>query len=93
MRVELCDEAIWLVRVLDKLMPAEAETMGLLALMLLQHSRRQARVDENGDLVLLEDQDRARWDQEMIDEGSRSSTRQWRCGGPAPTKCRRRSPR
>ena len=68
-RVELCDEAIWLVRVLDKLMPAEAETMGLLALMLLQHSRRYARVDENGDLVLLEDQDRARWDQEMIDEG------------------------
>ncbi|HZL74459.1 MAG TPA: RNA polymerase sigma factor [Propionibacteriaceae bacterium] len=68
-RVELCDEAIWLVRVLDKLMPAEAETMGLLALMLLQHSRRHARVDENGDLVLLEDQDRARWDQEMIDEG------------------------
>jgi RNA polymerase sigma-70 factor, ECF subfamily len=41
----------------------------LLALMLLQHSRRHARVDENGDLVLLEDQDRARWDQEMIDEG------------------------
>jgi RNA polymerase sigma-70 factor (ECF subfamily) len=43
--------------------------MGLLALMLLQHSRRYARVDDHGDLVLLEDQDRARWDQEMIDEG------------------------
>ena len=69
MRVELCEEAIWLVRVLDQLMPAEAETMGLLALMLLHHSRRHARADENGDLVLLEDQDRARWDQEMIDEG------------------------
>ena len=69
LRVELCDEAIWLVRVLDRLMPGEPETIGLLALMLLQHSRRQARVDEHGDLVLLEDQDRARWDQEMIDEG------------------------
>ena len=67
--VELCDEAIWLVRIVDGLMPAEPETIGLLALMLLQHSRRHARVDEDGDLVLLEDQDRARWDQEMIDEG------------------------
>jgi RNA polymerase sigma-70 factor (ECF subfamily) len=69
LRVELCDEAIWLVRVVDRLMPAEPQTMGLLALMLLQHSRRNSRVDEHGDLVLLEDQDRARWDQEMIDEG------------------------
>jgi RNA polymerase sigma-70 factor, ECF subfamily len=69
LRVELCDEAIWLVRVLDRLMPGEPETIGLLALMLLQHSRRDARVDGHGDLVLLEDQDRARWDQEMIDEG------------------------
>jgi RNA polymerase sigma-70 factor, ECF subfamily len=69
LNVELCDEAIWLVRVVDGLMPAEPETVGLLALMLLQHSRRHARMDEHGDLVLLEDQDRARWDQEMIDEG------------------------
>ena len=69
LNVELCDEAIWLVRVVDGLMPEEPETIGLLALMLLQHSRRHARVDEHGDLVLLEDQDRARWDQEMIDEG------------------------
>jgi RNA polymerase sigma-70 factor (ECF subfamily) len=69
LRAELCAEAIWLVRVVDRLMPAEPETMGLLALMLLQHSRRDARVDEQGDLVLLEDQNRARWDQEMIDEG------------------------
>jgi RNA polymerase sigma-70 factor (ECF subfamily) len=69
LRVELCEEAIWLVRVVDRLMPGEAETMGLLALMLLQHSRRDARVDQHGDLVLLEDQDRARWDQEMIDDG------------------------
>ena len=69
LNVELCEEAIWLARVVDGLMPAEAETRGLVALMLLQHSRRHARVDEHGDLVLLEDQDRARWDQEMIDEG------------------------
>jgi RNA polymerase sigma-70 factor, ECF subfamily len=69
LRAELCEEAIWLVRVVDRLMPREPETMGLLALMLLHHSRRHARVDEQGDLVLLEDQDRARWDQEMIDEG------------------------
>jgi RNA polymerase sigma-70 factor (ECF subfamily) len=69
LNVELCDEAIWLTRVVDGLMPAEPETMGLLALMLLQHSRRRARVDDQGDIVLLEDQDRARWDQEMIDEG------------------------
>jgi RNA polymerase sigma-70 factor (ECF subfamily) len=69
LRVELCEEAIWLVRVVDRLMPAEAETIGLLSLMLLQHSRRHARVDGRGDLVLLEDQNRARWDQEMIDEG------------------------
>jgi RNA polymerase sigma-70 factor (ECF subfamily) len=69
LRVELCDEAIWLVRVLDRLLPGEPEVRGLLALLLLQHSRRDARVDEHGDLVLLEDQDRARWDHDMIDEG------------------------
>ncbi len=68
-RAELCDEATWLVRVVDRLMPGQAETMGLLAMMLLHHSRRDARVDAVGDLVLLEDQDRARWDHEMIDEG------------------------
>ena len=68
-RVELCDEAIWLVRVVDRLLPGEPEVRGLLALMLLQHSRREARVDPDGDLVLLEDQDRARWDHDMIDEG------------------------
>jgi RNA polymerase sigma-70 factor, ECF subfamily len=69
LNVELCEEAIWLARVVDGLMPGEPETMGLLSLMLLQHARRHARVDEHGDLVLLEDQNRARWDQEMIDEG------------------------
>jgi RNA polymerase sigma-70 factor (ECF subfamily) len=68
-RSELCDEAIRLTRVLHTLMPTEPEAAGLLALMLLQHSRRWARTDEAGDLVLLERQDRARWDQDMIDEG------------------------
>jgi RNA polymerase sigma-70 factor (ECF subfamily) len=68
-RAELCDEAIRLSRVLHSLMPTEPEAAGLLALMLLQHSRRDARTDEAGDLVLLEQQDRSRWDQPMIDEG------------------------
>jgi len=69
LRSELCDEAIWLVRVIDRLLPGEPEVRGLLALTLLQHSRREARTDAAGDLVLLEDQDRARWDHDMIDEG------------------------
>jgi RNA polymerase sigma-70 factor (ECF subfamily) len=68
-RAELCDEAIRLSRVLHTLMPGEPEAAGLLALMLLQHSRRGARTDAGGGLVLLEEQDRARWDHDMIDEG------------------------
>ena len=68
-RRELCDEAIRLGRVLLSLMPAELEVRGLLALMLLHHSRRDARVDEHGDMVLLEDQDRSRWRRDELDEG------------------------
>jgi RNA polymerase sigma-70 factor (ECF subfamily) len=68
-RVDLCDEAIRLARVVSELMPGEPETIGLLALMLLHHSRRSARLGPAGELVLLEDQDRSKWDQEMIDEG------------------------
>jgi RNA polymerase sigma-70 factor (ECF subfamily) len=68
-RVDLCDEAIWLTRMVDRLLPDQAEVRGLLALMLLQHSRRATRTDAGGRLVLLEDQDRARWDHGMIDEG------------------------
>ena len=71
-RTELCDEAIWLARVLATLMPGEAEVLGVLSLMLLQHSRSGARVDGDGGLVLLEDQDRSRWDRDMIDEGVRA---------------------
>ncbi len=68
-RVELCDEAIRLARLLRTLMPDEPEAAGLLALMLLHHSRRSARTGQAGELVLLEEQDRARWDHDMIDEG------------------------
>jgi RNA polymerase sigma-70 factor (ECF subfamily) len=68
-RADLCDEAIRLGRVLGELMPDEPEALGLLALMLLHHSRREARVDASGEFVLLEDQDRSRWDHDMIDQG------------------------
>jgi RNA polymerase sigma-70 factor (ECF subfamily) len=68
-RRELCDEAIRLARLLLALMPDESEVRGLLALMLLHHSRRDARVDERGELVLLEDQDRSLWRRDEIEEG------------------------
>jgi RNA polymerase sigma-70 factor, ECF subfamily len=68
-RTELCDEAIRLTRLLSALMPDEPEATGLLALMLLHHSRRATRAGSEGELVLLEDQDRSRWDHAMIDEG------------------------
>src|SRR5205823_6546442 len=68
-RRELGAEAIRLGRVLVGLMPDEAEALGLLALMLLQDSRRDARVDEAGELVLLEQQDRSLWDEAEIREG------------------------
>jgi RNA polymerase sigma-70 factor, ECF subfamily len=68
-RRPLCDEAIRLGRLLLRLFPAEPEVMGLMALMLLQHSRTSARLDANGTPVLLEDQDRNRWDRNMIGEG------------------------
>jgi len=69
-RRELCREAIRLGRVLAELMPDEAEVTGLLALMLLQDSRRESRVDDHGDLVLLDEQDRSRWDTAQIEEGT-----------------------
>ncbi|MEP6477457.1 MAG: RNA polymerase sigma factor [Actinomycetota bacterium] len=71
-RTELCDEAVWLARVLATLMPGQAEALGLLALMLLQHSRHAARTTDGGELVLLDDQDRSRWDRDMIAEGVRA---------------------
>jgi len=70
-RDDLCEEAIRLGKLLAVLMPDEAEVFGLLALMLLQDSRRAARVGADGELVLLEDQDRSLWDRARIDEGLR----------------------
>jgi RNA polymerase sigma-70 factor, ECF subfamily len=69
LRLDLCDEAIRLTRVLWRLMPDEHEVGGLLALMLLTHSRRNARVGDDGSLVLLEDQQRRLWDKTMKLEG------------------------
>jgi RNA polymerase sigma-70 factor (ECF subfamily) len=68
-RDELTAEAVRLGRMLVQLMPDEPEAVGLLALMLLQGSRRQARLDASGELVLLEDQDRSLWDVAAIEEG------------------------
>jgi RNA polymerase sigma-70 factor (ECF subfamily) len=70
-RRDLCEEAIRLAKLLAVLMPDEAEALGLLALMLLQDSRREARTGPDGELVLLEDQDRTLWNRERIDEGLR----------------------
>jgi RNA polymerase sigma-70 factor (ECF subfamily) len=68
-RHDVCDEAIRLGRMLAELMPGEPEVLGLLALMELQASRAAARTDALGNLVLLEDQDRSRWDQARIARG------------------------
>jgi RNA polymerase sigma-70 factor (ECF subfamily) len=69
LREELCTEAIRLGRLLADLMPDEPEVVGLLALMLLIDSRRRARTNSDGDLVLLTDQDRTLWDRVLIEEG------------------------
>jgi RNA polymerase sigma-70 factor (ECF subfamily) len=68
-RGDLCDEAIRLTKLVAVLMPDEPEAQGLLALMLLHDARRSARIGRDGRLVLLEDQDRALWNRERIDEG------------------------
>ena len=65
-RGELCEEAIWLARLLHTLLPADAETAGLLALLLLHQSRVAARTDSAGKPVPLAEQDRSRWDAALI---------------------------
>jgi RNA polymerase sigma-70 factor, ECF subfamily len=83
-REELCEEAIRLGKVLAVLMPDEPEAHGLLALMLLQDARREARLDAGGALVLLADQDRSLWDLARVDEGRRVLDRALRLGRPGP---------
>ncbi|MFI6238170.1 RNA polymerase sigma factor [Micromonospora sp. NPDC050784] len=68
-RTDLAEEAIRLGRILRRLLPAEREVAGLLGLMLLVHARRDARTGPDGAMVLLDDQDRGRWDRPMIEEG------------------------
>jgi RNA polymerase sigma-70 factor, ECF subfamily len=83
-RADLCAEAIRLGRLLAALMPDEAEVTGLLALMLLIEARRPARTTDGGDLVLLADQDRGRWDRTLVDEGHALVRRCLRRNEPGP---------
>ncbi|WP_256967643.1 RNA polymerase sigma factor [Streptomyces sp. CS057] len=81
-RLDLAEEAIRLARILRRLLPAERECAGLLALLLLVHARRDARTGPEGEPVFLEDQDRGRWDRPMIEEGRALVVRAL-TGGPA----------
>ncbi|HEX6425498.1 MAG TPA: RNA polymerase sigma factor [Acidimicrobiales bacterium] len=83
-RDDLCAEAIRLGRLLADLMPDEPEVMGLLALMLLVEARRPARTAPDGSLVLLADQDRTRWDRDLIAEGQALVRRCLRRNQPGP---------
>jgi RNA polymerase sigma-70 factor (ECF subfamily) len=83
-RRELCAEAIRLGRLLARLMPDEPEALGLLSLMLLQDSRRAARIDTDGELVTLENQDRSLWDQTAISEACIALDRAVRLRRPGP---------
>ncbi|MCW2509151.1 MAG: polymerase sigma factor, subfamily [Modestobacter sp.] len=83
-RDDLCAEAVRLGRLLHELLPGEPEVTGLLALMLLTESRRPARATDDGDLVLLPDQDRGRWDRALIAEGQELVRQCLRRGKPGP---------
>ncbi len=83
-RTPLCDEAIRLVRLLLRLFQTEPEIMGLAALMLLQQSRLPARFDANGEAILLDDQDRSRWDGKLIHEGLALLDKAMRHNRPGP---------
>lgn len=91
-RTGLCDEAIRLARTLQQLMPDEPESTGTLALMLLHHSRRHARVNGDGELITLEEQDRSRWDEAEIEEGLRLLESALRRRQIGPYQLQRRSP-
>ncbi|HEX6453818.1 MAG TPA: sigma-70 family RNA polymerase sigma factor [Trebonia sp.] len=84
LRPDLCAEAIRLARLLTALLPSEPETHGLLALLLLTDSRRDARVDDQGELLTLEDQDRTRWDGAEISEGQKVLGTALALGRPGP---------
>ena len=83
-RGDLCDQATGLARVLAVLMPGEPEVTGLLALLLLTDARRGARIGDDGDLVLLADQDRTRWEHAKIAEGERLLERALAARRPGP---------
>lgn len=83
-RHELCTEAIRLARLVRALLPGQAELDALLALMLLIDARKEARVDAEGELVLLDNQDRARWDRPKIDEGRAILIESLRRAAPGP---------
>lgn len=83
-RMALCDEAIRLARLLLRMYPAEPEIMGLLALMLLQHSRASARYAKSGEAILLEDQDRALWKKAPMQEGLALIEKAMRSRRPGP---------
>jgi RNA polymerase sigma-70 factor, ECF subfamily len=83
-RAPLCEEAIRLARLLLRLFPDEPEMMGLLALVLVQHARAPARLDEDGQIILLEDQDRSRWNRALIAEGMALLDKAMRHRRPGP---------
>lgn len=83
-RRDLCSEAIRLGRLMVELMPDEPEAAGLLALMLLQDSRSDSRIARNGEPILLEDQERSRWDRRKIDEGVSLTDHALRSRRPGP---------
>ncbi|MDB5475900.1 MAG: hypothetical protein JWP49_1411 [Phenylobacterium sp.] len=83
-RIPLCDEAIRLARLLQRLFPSEPEVMGLTALLMLQHSRAAARFDADDAVILLEDQDRSLWNRELINEGLALIDKAMRHNQPGP---------
>ena len=84
LRAPLCEEAIRLARLLLHLFPDEPEMMGLLALVLVQHARASARLDDDGQIILLEDQDRSRWNRALIAEGMALLDKAMRHRRPGP---------